>query len=232
MRQRLARLTDNLKRQDWMAVIIELLIVILGITIAYQLNNYQDTARSNSAQQALMEKLRLENQQNLNTFKELSGLAEQSPESLELYVRYLDSVSANHLMVGYETPSFTLKYFERAVSSIYYSIKDEHLKAYLAASPEILESELAAELLNLKSSFDDLRQVRTLLLDYRISYIWEYTDRAYIRDRGTVDTEIMTDNIIRNRLFKLANIEFEHLYLFSQAVRQMERVDSLLFRSI
>lgn len=221
-------MTDNLKRQDWMAVIIELLIVVLGITIAYQLNNYQETAKADSAQKALKEKLRLENQQNLDTFKELSEVAEKSPESLDLYVQYLDSVSANQSMEEYETPPITLKYFERAVSSIYYSIKDEHLKTYLAASPQILESELAAELLNLKSSFDDLREVRTLLRDYRIGYIWEYTDRAYIRDRGTVDTEIMTDNIIRNRLFKLSNIESEHLYLFSRAVRQMERVDSLL----
>lgn len=230
MGQRLERLRDKLKRQDWTAVTIELLIVILGITIAYQLNSYQQRSESNEAQETLKEKLRLENNKNLASFSEISGLAERTPKSLGLYVRYLDSLSANRPSVFDGTPSVNLRYFERAVSSFSYPIKDQHLKAYLATSPDIRESELAAELLNLESNFEDLREIRALLLDYRIDYIWEYTDRAYDRDEGTVDLEVMTDNIVRNRLFKLSNIESEHLYLFSLAVRQMERVDSLLVK--
>ncbi|WP_373518492.1 hypothetical protein [Pricia sp.] len=230
MGQRLERLRDKLKRQDWMAVTIELLIVILGITIAYQLNNYQQRSEANEAQETLKEKLRLENDQNLASFNEISELAERTPKSLGLYVQYLDSLSANRPIAMDGNPSAERRYFQRAVSSFSYAIKDQHLNAYLATSPDIRESELAAELLSLESNFGDLRQVRALLLDYRINYIWEYTDRGYDRDEGIIDSEVMTDNIIRNRLFKLSNIESEHLYLFSLAVRQMERVDSLLVK--
>jgi hypothetical protein len=35
------RLRAALKRQDWLAYLIELVIVVLGITIAYQLNVFQ-----------------------------------------------------------------------------------------------------------------------------------------------------------------------------------------------
>ena len=41
----LRRITANFRRQDWMAVVIELVIVILGVFIGIQVSNWNQAQR-------------------------------------------------------------------------------------------------------------------------------------------------------------------------------------------
>ncbi len=58
-----------LQRQDWLAFFIELIIVILGITIAYQLNVYQQENALHEDKRLLLENLRVENRGNFRGIK-------------------------------------------------------------------------------------------------------------------------------------------------------------------
>lgn len=41
MSNRIRRAAQIIRKQNWAAILIELIIVVLGVTIAYQLNLYQ-----------------------------------------------------------------------------------------------------------------------------------------------------------------------------------------------
>ncbi|WP_340693951.1 hypothetical protein [Hyphomonas sp.] len=53
----LRRLTDALRKQDWFTVVIETLIVVFGVFIGLQVNNWNDGARDRSKEAIVLEQL-------------------------------------------------------------------------------------------------------------------------------------------------------------------------------
>ena len=53
----LRRITKHVKDQNWFAVALDFFIVVVGILIAFQITNWNDTRQSHAAERALLERL-------------------------------------------------------------------------------------------------------------------------------------------------------------------------------
>jgi hypothetical protein len=65
----LSRLTNAIRRQDWFTVLIELLIVVLGIFLGLQANEWAQDREDRKEERAALERLHLESR---NAFEQLS----------------------------------------------------------------------------------------------------------------------------------------------------------------
>lgn len=52
--------SDHLRNNDWLAVLVELLVVIVGVYGAFQLENWGEGLRENQRESLLLEQLHLE----------------------------------------------------------------------------------------------------------------------------------------------------------------------------
>lgn len=112
------RITDALRRQDWVTVFIELLLVVVGILLALQITNWNEERIRHNEETQLIQKIiddleidgeviaksidRFTIQQSVNNqvFKETQGTAEFSDEvpyqQLRIYVLFELAFSTNH----------------------------------------------------------------------------------------------------------------------------------------
>lgn len=118
--------------------------------------------------------------------------------------------------------------FEEIVSTFSASLNDQNLSTYMNRSFETGAGLLDPELMKLQSLFIQLRELESVLTEYRIGYIWTYTDRAYNRDKGNINLNIMMDNTFRNQLMKLANIENERSITVTAIIDQLKRIKNTL----
>lgn len=56
----LARIIDHLRNQHWTAIVIEFLVVVFGVFLGFQLNNWNDANRARAEEQRIIGQLRLE----------------------------------------------------------------------------------------------------------------------------------------------------------------------------
>ena len=228
MSHRINRIKEMIRSQDWFAFFIELIIVVLGITIAYQLNIYQQNSANKKIEKALLEKLRIENQQNLTEIENIAETAFNMPNNLNRYLKMLDKLALDQLEESSLNKDSLAVYFNSVVSSYGFPIKDQYLITYLNKSSEIGNGDLAPELLKLQSLYNNILFFRSTLLDYRVNHIWSYTDQAYDRDTQIYNLEYQTDNTFRMRLFKLANIEAEQTSFLKETITQIRKIDKML----
>jgi hypothetical protein len=64
-----SRLVGALRRQDWMAVVIELLTVVLGLFLGLQLNEWNDARKAHSREQADLVRLEQESEADVSMFR-------------------------------------------------------------------------------------------------------------------------------------------------------------------
>ncbi len=75
----LRRITKHVKEQNWFAVALDFVIVVVGILIAFQITNWNETRQSHAAERALVERLH-------NEFDTLEDVLEQRQERGEQLV--------------------------------------------------------------------------------------------------------------------------------------------------
>ena len=88
----LRRITQHVKDQNWFAVALDFVIVVVGILIAFQITNWSETRRDVRAERALLERLH----------DELSEAQAFDQAASELFVnnRLKNLVSARHVVFG------------------------------------------------------------------------------------------------------------------------------------
>lgn len=80
----LRRIASALQRQDWSTVAVEIIIVVLGVFIGLQVNNW-NAARSERAQlEQQLVSLRYEMEENLQRFAERKALSQSQLESIKV----------------------------------------------------------------------------------------------------------------------------------------------------
>jgi len=218
------KLRTALKHQDWLAYFIELIIVILGITIAYQLNVFQQKSGEKKMKAVLLENLRLENQQNYEDFNDYKGNFLSRPVKLNQLIEMFDNQDINHLQQNDEV----VQLLNLVESSVYYPIRESYLNTYLGNISEMKNDNFTRELIRLQSIYQDLNFLWKGIHEYRLDKIHNFTEIAYDRKTNKYDIELLQDKVFMNRLSILAAIEGEHARMFSESLKQMEKVDSLL----
>ena len=221
VRNVLSKLKRLLQKRDWFAYLVDLLIVILGITIAYQLNVVQQENETRTTRTRLLQDLQAENAQNINDFRVSAGYYHQLGDQL---------LRLSVLLENDTVPIDTLNaYIPYAVNWRYYTIAESYLNTYLNASKELGLSQLTADLLKLQSLYRDLGLLWQLPRDYRLHTLDGYFARGIdYRTNKIIDVSLLRQKEFVNRIVFLSYIEREHARVYFEALRQMEKVDSLM----
>ncbi len=228
MSNRIRRAAQIIRKQNWAAILIELIIVVLGVTIAYQLNLYQQKVSNKKIERSLLSKVYVENDQNLAEMERIAEFAYKKPIYQKQLLSFLDSLGRTGQVNNVVIDEVFWMRFEEIVSTFSASLNDQNLSTYMNRSFETGAGLLDPELMKLQSLFIQLRELESVLTEYRIGYIWTYTDRAYNRDKGNINLNIMMDNTFRNQLMKLANIENERSTTVTAIIDQLKRIKNTL----
>jgi len=217
-----AKINGELQKQNWMAYIIELIIVILGVSVAFQLNVRKSQFDEKSMKNYLTNNLIAENQTNLDEFNLLSSFRKDSEDEVKVLLNLL--VSNNLELNKYK--------IENSIISII-NIREEPIQtAYLEAylNNYLEDYTLNTELLKLKSTFQELIGHRKRYYDWKKEHLWEYL----IEDIDLVNNKILSFEKIgkiqfRNSLMFLLALEKGQEMLHRLAIEQMKLIDKKLY---
>ena len=138
----LRRITKHVSNQNWFAVFIDFLIVVLGILLAFQITNWSDTQKAIKNEQAIMTRLEMDfashEEKLLERMQRSKRLWSECWELLEL-VRITDIPTAEHnvenLILSCLSTSFGLappaSYTELLAAGALSELTDESLRKVL-----------------------------------------------------------------------------------------------------
>ena len=191
---------------DWRSKIIDLLIVVLGITIAYKLNTWNESSK---AQSKAVNYIRSFSEENTRNEENLRGALEFSVKNLES----IDTLKKLLVSKRYDDPRIQeLMGTMMALASYSPSVTTmENITA--SGDFEILQDvELRKKIIDTYNSYKTTLKLETMLLDYVGEYVTPY---VFEKVRFS-DGSIIEDDFIQDPQFE--NIVFGYSVLLSQQV--------------
>jgi hypothetical protein len=79
----LAKLAKALRQQNWSAVVIEIIVVVVGILFALQVDNWNENRRERNLEQIYLQRLTADIQGDIDEFKELRHIFQEKFEFTE-----------------------------------------------------------------------------------------------------------------------------------------------------
>jgi hypothetical protein len=77
------KLARALRQQNWFGVFIEILVVVVGILFALQVDNWNEDRKERNLEQIYLERLAADVQGDIDGFKELRGIFQEKYEFIE-----------------------------------------------------------------------------------------------------------------------------------------------------
>ncbi|MBO3700140.1 hypothetical protein [Roseivirga sp. E12] len=183
----------RLKRNDIYTYLMEIFIVIFGITAAYQLNVYYEDQKDLKLEEAAIERLADENSNNKDVFESLIG----SRKKLEEDTRQL----ARFLFAGENLEVDSISHYLFDINRTHKPITQmEALNFYLNSNYTNKNSDLKSELIKIKAYYLELRDV----VDYYVRM-----KEKYYSDFLVSDVDFGEEKIIS--LDKIQSVEFKNL---------------------
>ena len=201
---------------------MELVIVILGISIAYQVNVYYEQGLNRQLELTAIENLRQENEINIQEFKSLEAYRERitnksvalmkllkqaqpiSKDSAEAYVFWLVQTS---------TPD----------------LQQEASNFYLSSNYGNSNLELKNQLLTLKTYIQELMDMSEGYKDRKYAdYMRFLQDAVDFDERKVVNLEKIRSVSFKNIIWNQTSDEFELNRLYKQATKKLDEVQLLV----
>ena len=216
------RLMRLLAKVNWKVYLMELFIVILGITIAYQVNVIYERGINQRLELTAIENLRQENEINITEFNSLEAYRKRITEKSERLFALLrkeqplskDSVEAYLFwLVQTSTPD----------------LQQEASNFYLSSNYGNRNLELKNQLLTLKTYLQELMDMSE---GYKQSKSRDFM--TYLRDavdfdeREVVDIEKLRSLSFKNILWNQTADEYELNRLYKQAKDKLSEVQELV----
>lgn len=215
------RLTRFLKEFNLKVYIMELIIVIVGITIAYQVNIFYERGLNKQLELTAIENLRKENQINIEEFQSLEAYRKRISKETRSLVRLLreskiskDSVEA-HLfyLVQTSTPD----------------LQQEASNFYLNSNYSNANLQLKNELLTLKTYFQELLSMSSGYQQHKSqAFMLFLRDAVDFPARKVVNLEKIKSLEFKNILWNQGADEIELNRLYTQASGKLSEVQKLV----
>lgn len=109
----LAKLSRALRQQNWVGVVVEILVVVVGILFALQVDNWNEVRKERSLEQIYLERLAADIQGDISGFRELRRIFQQKYEFIEEL-----KIGASPEQIGHDPNSWV----ERLRSSLFVSL--------------------------------------------------------------------------------------------------------------
>jgi len=79
----LAKLANSLRRQDWQAVVVEILVVVIGILFALQVDTWNESRKDRNLEQIYLQRLSANLQGDIDGFRNLRRIFQEKFEFIE-----------------------------------------------------------------------------------------------------------------------------------------------------
>ncbi|MBC2844054.1 DUF6090 family protein [Winogradskyella flava] len=200
----------------------EILLVVIGILIALQINNWNENRKMQKNEITLLNKLREENNLNIRELKDDSIYRQNLPRYLSNFMLFL---KREHI----ETQKDSLqKYLANVLSAGAYSFRQNNLTNYLNLHQNS-SSGLNTALGKLQGFQDDLQTVTEKSVDIKLNSFFDSIKEDI--DFNTLEIynfKKFKTIAFRNDVSLISNIEEEITRQFNDCLSQMHEVDSLI----
>jgi len=212
----------RLKRNDIYTYLMEIFIVIFGITAAYQLNVYYEDQKDLKLEDAAIERVSDENANNMEVFETLIERRKKLEEDTRQLARFL--------FVGENLEVDSISHYLFDINRTHKPITQmEALNFYLNTNYTNKNADLKSALIQIKASYLELRDV----VDYYVRMKEKYYSDFLVSDVDFGEEKIISLDKIQSVEFKnlvvnLLSNELELNALFGQVYEQAITLDELI----
>ena len=200
----------------------EIILVMIGILLALQVNNWNEDRKVRNNEIVLLEKLQEENTVNLKSIEGYVEYRQKIPKTLENFIELLETNDIKSI-------EDTIKdYILEILQSSTHTFAQSNLINYINTH-NFENSNLSKELVTLEFYQNDLEIVSDKGLEVKLNNIFQ----ALENDIDFNSLEIASYSTLKslkfkNKLILLSSIEDEISFQFNQTYKQMIKVDSLI----
>ena len=200
----------------------EIILVVIGILIAVNINNWNEERKERVKERQLLVKLQKENEYNTASLVNDSSYHNNVDMISYTLHRALsaersaknDSIIEQKLVEGFRSSIFTFssKYLERYINN-----------------SDIMTDGLVEDLVELKDAQNNLNQISQMVFDYKFDKIFGYLEPYFDSYEGKIDDiESLRTRTFINRIVTLDNLEESQVDIYQDCLELHLRLDSLL----
>ena len=214
-------LRNKIKARMLTIYTMELLIVILGISIAFQVQVYYEGKVQERQEQSAIQKLYLENELNLSKFESLQAYRFNMEQNTRILLAILDTPfkSNKDSLSNYifdlqriSTPDF----------------QEQSMDFYLSSSLNENESELDEELIALRNLYNELSELTAHYWDKKTKYFFDFLkDEVDFANRRIISTSKLSSLEFKNDIWSLFLDEIEQNRLYKDSFDRLILVQDL-----
>ncbi len=216
IKKRLQRIWENIYSQNWSNHIIELLIVILGIFIAFQFAMWGERIQEKRQYLELVTSVKLENEKNLEELEELKTYRHQTVEKSKSLLGILNAP---------ETASKdSIRYFIFTLNRISTpDLQQQALENLIASTFSVANMGLKNEAIRLKALYDEWLLSSETFSSEKSEKFFEFL----YDDIDFLNGEILNyDRIFslrfKNQVLEICGSEIEQTRLYEMVVKQFD----------
>lgn len=200
----------------------EILLVVFGILIALQINNWNEQRKAKNNEIVLLNKLQEENSLNISSLEDHVQLRQQFPNKIYNFIELLESKNLKSQSTKVQN------LLTEIMQSSAYTFTQSNLLNY-TNTYNFENSDLSKELATLEFNQNDLELSSTKGLDLKIEYVFETLENDV--DFSSLDIlsyETLESLRFKNKIIVMAEVEREISMMFQNTYNQMIKVDSLI----
>lgn len=215
-------LKENKTSKYFKYAIGEIVLVVIGILIALQINNWNENRKAKENEIVLLSKLQEENILNINSIEDHFEFRQGIPNAMDNFVGLLDSGN-----LASKSDSLKIQLGSILQSGAYTFIQSNLVNYINKHNSQ--SSKLTKELAMLEFYQNDLLSSSTKGLDLKIKYVFESLENDIDFNSFKIVSYKKLESLkFKNSMILMTDIESEISSLFFKTFNQMKKVDSLI----
>lgn len=200
----------------------EIILVVIGILIALQINNWNENRKAKENEIVLLTKLQEENLLNIKSIEDQFEFRQGIPNAMYNFVDLLESGN-----LASKKDSLKIK-LGAILQSSGYTFIQSNLVNYINKH-NYQNSKLSKELATLEFYQNDLSLSSIKGLDIKIKYVFETLENDIdFNSLKIVSYKTLESLKFKNKMILMSDVESEVSSLFFKTFNQMKKVDSLV----
>ena len=200
----------------------EIILVVIGILIALSINNWNEGRKIDEDEKKLLEKVKTENEYNLNILTNDSTYFRNIQQTLYTLAVNLKKPQSDErdLLIG--------QGINEALRLVSLEFSKEYLTRYINNS-QINDDEFTYEFIELKDMLGSVELGSQLISEYSFNNIIGWMESSIDFLEGEIlDFEKLESEVFRNRLIVLSSLEESRSANIFRSIEKASRIDSLL----
>ncbi|MEM6517084.1 MAG: hypothetical protein AAF688_12940 [Bacteroidota bacterium] len=200
----------------------EILLVVIGILIALQINNWNERRKSLEKENLLLVKLQEENNVNLETLVDDIEYWEDLPNTFDDFMEFLAKENIEEKQTQFKI------YLSQILRATAYTFAQANLKNYITEHSDN-QSNLTRELARLQNLQEDLIIVSEKSVDFKIDKFFTKVGSSFdFYSSEITSTDVFKTIEFRNQVYVISSYDQEVQRKFFDSIEQLKKVDSLV----